>query len=514
MNLRSSMRLFVAATLVVAFAAAGVASAQEKVVRIAMSGPITTFDPANHRSRINENVIRNVFDSLVTVTPAGDTVLEMAESVEQIDDTTWEFRIRDGIRFHNGDPLTAADVAFSFNRVVVEGAMDGQTSPRKALMGSLERVEEVDPSTVRFHLAAPESELRVLTSAVFMQVMPKDYFERVGIEEFVRNPVGAGPFRVVEADFQERIVLERFDDYWGGAPDLAGEPGPARLDRVVFLVVPDASARVAALRAGDIDIIQDVLADQIPVIESDTNVVLKQQQGTNPVFLAFTVTQPPFDDPRVRRAIAHAIDYDLLVDALFGGRADALYGLPYTWNSEVKHDGLEPLDYDPIAAMAMLRAAGSSNLAFTIDTISTWRLVAEAVAQMLQDVGVDAQVRIWDQAALTPAVQAGERQAMVFTWGNASGNPAWPQFPNASGTGYTHWDDAEFRELMQRAPGIVDRGEREAVFRRAYEIHHEQLPLITLLVPRAVEATSARVSGFEVHPGGRVNMHRVDIQPR
>lgn len=511
MTRRTLARLLVALAATALLLGAGTVSAQ-KTVRIAMAGPITTMDPANHRSRINENVIRNVFDSLVTVTPAGETVLEIAESVEQIDGLTWEFKIRQGIVFHNGDPLTADDVAFSYNRVVVEGAMDGATSPRKALMGALQSVTVEDPYTVRFHLSAPESEMRVLSAAVFMQIMPKDYFERVGIEQFIRNPIGAGPFRWVEGNFQERIVLERFDDYWGGSPFLPGEPGPARLDRVVFLVVPDSSARLAALRAGDLDIIQDVQADQIPVIDRDPNVVLKQQRGTNPTYLAFTVTQPPFDDPLVRRAVAHAIDYDLLVEALFDGRADAMYGLPYTWNSEVIHEGLEPIAYDPIATIGLLRDAGVSDLAFTIDTISTWRLLAEAVAQMLRDVGIDAQVRIWEQAALQQAVRAGERQAMLFTWGNASGNPIWPQFPNDPQTGYTRWADAEFFDLIGRAPTIVDRAEREAVFRRAYEIHNEQLPLVTLLLPRAIEAASARVTGFEVHPGGRVNMHRVDLQ--
>jgi len=109
-------------------------------------------------------------------------------------------------------------------------------------------------------------------------------------------------------------------------------------------------------------------------------------------------------------------------------------------------------------------------------------------------------------------VRAGEREAMLFTWGNASGNPIWPQFPNDPQVGYTRWADPEFFDLIGRAPTIVDRPEREAVFRRAYEIHHEQLPLVTLLLPRAIEATSSRVAGFEVHPGGRVNMHRVDLQ--
>jgi peptide/nickel transport system substrate-binding protein len=490
----------------------GTAFAQTKTIRVALTGPITTLDPANHRSRLSENVIRNIFDGLYTVRTDGALIPEIAEGVRQVDDTTWEFTIRQGITFHNGDPLTASDVVFSFNRVVVEGAMEGETSPRKGLMGSLQEVTQVDDYTVRFHLGAPESEMRVLTSSVFMQIMPRDYFEEVGVEAFIQNPVGAGPFRFVEADYSSRIVLERFDDYWGGAPDLAGSAGPAPADRIVFEVVPDPTSRLAALRAGDLDVIQGLLADQVPVVESDPNVVLKLAPGTNPVFLAFTTTRPPFDDPHVRRAIAHAIDYDLLVAQIFAGLADPLYGMPTIWNSEVQHPELEPYTFDPERARAMLAEAGVEGLELTIDAIGTWQLVAEAVAQLLQDVGINAQVRVWELGALQQATQAGERQAMIHTWGNASGNPSWPVFPNDPAVGYTLWTESqEFWDIMGVAPGIVDVAEREAAFRRAYDIHHEALPLITILLPQTLEAARANVLNFEAHPGGRVNMHRVDL---
>lgn len=490
------------------------AQSQTKVIRIGLTGPITNLDPANHRSRLSENVIRNMFDALYTVTPEGKTVPEIAEGVEQVADTVWEFKIRPGLTFHNGDPLTAEDVAFSYNRVVIEGAMEGETSPRKTLMGSLERVEIVDDYTVHFHLGAPESELRVLTSSTLMEVMPKAYFESVGVEAFVDRPIGSGPFKFVEGTYSERIVVDRFDDYFGGSPDLIqGSPGPAPADRVIFEIVPDPASRLAALRAGDLDIIQGVLPDQIPVIEGDSNVTLKTGPGTNPIYLAFNVKRAPFDDPRVRRALAHAIDYDLIVEAVFGGLADPLRGLPTMWNSEVTHPDQVPFDYDPELAVSLLAGAGFApeDIDVTLDTIGTNALVTEVIAQMLSDIGVNAQTRTWEQGAMIAAYQEGDRQALVHTWGNASGNPLWPIYPNER-TGYTQWDtNEEFWDLMAKAPGIVDVAEREAAFRRAYDIFVEEMPLITLAVPMTIEASRANVINFEPHPGGRVNMHRVDF---
>lgn len=504
---------FLGLLLAVALLSQGVfAQTQEKVIHIALTGPIVTLDPANYRNRNTESVVRNIFDALYTVTTDGRTVPEIAEGVTQVEDTVWEFKIRQGITFQNGDPLTAEDVAFSYNRVVVEGAMEGETSPRKGLMGSLQEVTIVDPYTVRFHLAAPESELRVLTSSVFMQVMPKAYFEQVGVKGFIAHPVGAGPFKFVEANYSERIVLERYADYWGGAPEMTGTPGPAAIDRIIFEVVPDPASRLAGLRAGDLDIIQGVIADQIPVIERDPNVELKTGPGTNPIYLAFNTEMAPFDDPVVRRALAHAIDYDLLVEAAFGGRADPMYAMPVTWNSEVKDPDLEPYNYDPELAQKMLAEADASNLQVTIDSIGTNMLVAEAVAQMLREIGIDAQVRSWEAGALLDAVHSSGRQAVISTWGNASGNPEWPRFPVEPGAGYAVWNsNKEFWDIMATAASTVDVAAREAAFRRSYEIVMEEMPFISLVVPQSIDAVRANVLNYQPHPGGRVNMHRIDL---
>lgn len=486
----------------------GYAQAQ-KTIRVALTGPIVTLDPANYRNRNTENVIRNMFDGLYTVLPDGRTVPEIAEGVTQVDQFTWDFKIREGITFHNGEALTADDVAFTFNRVVKEGAMEGQTSPRKGLMASLQEVTVVDDYTARFHFAAPETELSVKSAAVFMQIMPKDYFEEVGVDGFIAHPVGAGPFKFVEASYAERVVLERYDGYWGGAPDMPGEPGPAKLDRVVFEIVPDPASRLAALRAGDIDIMQGVLADQVSVIENTPGVEVKTGPGTNLYFFGFNTELAPFDDPRVRRALAYAIDYDLLVEAVYGGRADALYGIPLSWNSEIQHDGLEPFTYDPERAKALLAEAGVTNLSFTIDTLGDNLLLAEAISQMLGEIGVDAQVRTWEAGALQEAVGQGSRQATVHLWGNASGDPQWPLWPVEPG--YSYWRHDEFLQIMNTASDFADNDQRIAAFRRAYELVVEEVPYVTLVVPQTVEAARGNVLNFQPHPGGRVNMHRVDL---
>ena len=145
---------------------------------IALPRDIPTLDPANHRLREAENVIRNIFDGLITKTHDGKIVPEIAESWEIISDTEWEFKIREGVTFHNGEPLTAVDVVFSFERIIKEGAMEGQTSPRKGLMGSTSDVYKVDDYTVRFNNDEPNPTF--LHGIAHQQIIPKDYLKKLG----------------------------------------------------------------------------------------------------------------------------------------------------------------------------------------------------------------------------------------------------------------------------------------------------------------------------------------------
>ena len=210
---------------------------------IGLASEVLSLDPADYRDRTTETVIRNMFDGLVTRTPYGWVVLEVAEMAILIDDTTWEFVLKQGITFHNGEALTAEDVKFTFDRIISENGIDypePHTSPRKGLISPLESVEIVDDYTVRFHFSDPWPV--AMQMLVHQQIVPKDYFEKVGNEGFIKAPVGCGPFKFVEGSLDNQIVMERFDDYHGGA--LALPPvGPARVDRLIFKVIPDASTR-------------------------------------------------------------------------------------------------------------------------------------------------------------------------------------------------------------------------------------------------------------------------------
>ena len=313
---------------------------------------IVSLDPAAYRDRDTETVIRNLFDGLVTRTRDGRVVPEIAESWEQPDATTYVFKLRRGIRFHNGEPLTADDVVFTFERILRDDGLDGQPSPRKGLVEPLERIEKVDDYTVRMKLARPSPAF--LQLLVHTQIVPKDYVEQVGSVGLARRPVGAGPFKFAGGSLDGEIVLERFDGYYGGSPDLP-PVGPAKLRRVIFRMMPEPATRIAALKNGEVHIIQEVPPDMVGELEKDANLQVKVTQGTR--LYMIELNNRKLSDPRVRQALNYAVNWDELLQELYRGHAHrvATAMLP----SGFGHDeSLRPYPYDPDRARQLLREAG------------------------------------------------------------------------------------------------------------------------------------------------------------
>lgn len=490
---------------------------------------IFTLDPADHRNRATETVLRNMFDALVTRDPSMELHLEIAESAEMIEPTLWEFTIKKGITFHNGEPLTAEDVKFTFDRTITEGAIEypePHTSPRKGLISPLESVELLDEYTVRFHLSGPWPVLMPFMTN--HQIVPKDYLEEVGTEGFIEHPIGAGPFKFVEGDIAEQIVMERFEDYYGGAEDLP-PVGPALLDRVIFKFIPESSTQVAALKAGEVHIINQVPAHLVPTLALDPNVLVKTCTGTRPVWMEMNVTRPPFDDVRVRQAMNYAIDVDLIIEQVLGGLAVAVPG-PLMPTNYFADPTIEPYGHDPDKALALLEEAGWKDtdddgfldkdgepFAFVIDARGA-KEEAEAVAGQLREIGIDATVRVWDYAVLKPLMLDGERTAYIGSWGNASHDPV--GFIEAKvhtiveGTGlgrgnFSQYSNPRVDELLEAGEVESDAAKRHEIYDEMQRIVYEEAPAVFLYMTSETEASRDTVQNWDPSPDSRENMHDV-----
>jgi peptide/nickel transport system substrate-binding protein len=514
-------------------AAADAAPAGGQAIIVALARAPVSIDPADHRSRESETVIRNMFDGLVTRDTANGVHMQLAESLNWVDDRTLEVKLRPGVKFHDGMEMTADDVVFTFDRIIQENMIEypqPHTSPRKGLIAPLESVEKVDDGTVIMHFTdtwPPAFQL-----LVHQQIVPKAYLEEAGTEGFVDNPIGTGPFRLVSANGMDEFVLARFDDYYGGAPDL--EPvGPACVAEAVFRVIPEASTRVAALLAGEVDIIQEVPAELADTLAQTEGIHLMTGPGTRPLWMELNVNRAPFDDVKVRQALNYAVDKELLAEELYGGRAVVLPGVLSPYNDFADPD-LTPYAYDPDQALALLEEAGWSAtgedgilekdgepFAFVIDTQEVTRQIAEAVAAQLRNIGIDASVRIWEYSVVLPMLLAGERQAYMGDWGDSAFDPVghmeakWHGFVEGQPYGrgnFSTYDNPTVNELIVAGETEADPEQRREVYYEAQRILYDDAPAVFLLLPEVIEAASGRVQNWQPAADGRVNLHDVCVQ--
>jgi peptide/nickel transport system substrate-binding protein len=435
--------------------------------------------------------------------------------------------------FHNGTEMTADDVVFTFERIINENAIEypeAHTSPRKGLIAPLESIEKTGDYAVTMHFSGPWPPAMQLL--VHQQIVPKAYIEEVGTQGFIENPVGTGPFQFVSAQpGYEEVVMERFDDYYGGSPELA-PVGPACAETVVFSVNPEASTRVSALLAGEVHIITAVPQDLVPTLEADPNVQVATAAGTQPKWVELNVNMPPFDDVLVRQALNYAVDKELIIEQIYGGRAVALPGALSPYNN-FANESLSPYPYDPDMVLDLLSQAGWEDsdgdgmldkdgqpFAFTIDTLESWRPLAEAVADMYRAIGIDANVRFWEYSVIQPQLLAGERMAYLDDWGDSAFDPVghfeakWHGFvadtPFGRGN-FSGYDNPRVNELIEMGETTGDEAARREIYDEAQQIVYDEAPAVFLVLPEELEAASAAISNWAPASDSRVNLHDVCI---
>ncbi|MEJ1161928.1 ABC transporter substrate-binding protein [Prosthecomicrobium sp. N25] len=500
------------AVLALASIPAGGLSAAE--LRVGFSQDAQTLDPANHRNRENETILRNMCDGLLTRDPAMKVVPEIADSFRQVDPLTWEFKIRDGLKFHSGTPLTSADVAFTFNRIVKDKAMSGQTSPRKSLLGPVEDVEAVDTRTVRFKMSAPWPILPAMLP--FQEVVSKAFVEKQGDAALATKVDCVGPFKLVEWRRGDAVIMERDPGYYGGSPAIP-PVGPAKVDRAIFKIIPENASRVAALLAGEVDIINELPASAIRQVEASERAKVMAVNGTRTFFMAINLAKKPFDDVRVRKALNHAVDRRLIIDKILEGRATPLNGVmspdAFAFNKD-----LPEYRYDPDAAKKLLAEAGVANLELTIDTTGAFKPTAEAIAALMARAGIKANVQVWEGAVLSPMWNAADkrkdRDLYLTSWGNGALDPSDIMVPTLRSGGRGNaagYANAKVDQLLDAAETEVDQVKRETMYKEAQAQVNADVPWVFLWLPQDLYGVSKRLKGWQPSADSRINLHDASV---
>lgn len=428
------------------------------------------LDPVTSSLTVDLQVFDNLYDTLVWRKPDGALVPRAALEWKMTNNTTWQFKLRPNVKFHNGDPLTADDVKFTFERAI--DAKSG--SIRATAFPLLARVEVVDPLTVNFIMKSPDGLWPNRLNGMGAWLVPAKYFQSVGQQEFEKKPIGSGPYRFVEHVKNDHITLERNPDYWGG---------PANAESILIRAIPEASARITALvESGETNFTDIVPFDFIDRVKNGATTKVVDFRNNGFYTLTPNPAVKPLGDKRVRQALSLAIDRKGIATGLMKGRASLPTGMLV--QGDFAFDASKPpLPYDPAKAKDLLKQAGYANEEIYIETqrnvlLDNEQAVCEAIVAMWKDVGVNSKLEL-----LEPAVRAEKnrlRQAKGFFTSHFTsviGDPdgfMWRTLQPNGGLNYGVNND-EFVRLGREANGSFDQALRLKNYQRMNEIFLDEL---------------------------------------
>ncbi len=485
----------------VALTMAGALPAGAQELRVGLANEPTAIDPHYHNLTPNNALTASIFDALILQDDRQRLLPGLATSWEATDSTTWVFKLRQGVKWHDGKPFTADDVVFSFAR-----APEVPNSPSSfATFTKGKTVTALDDFTIQIVTSKPHpltpndvSQLKIISRAAAEGASTADFNSG-------KAAIGTGPFKFVEWVPNDRLILERYDDYWGDKPEWS---------RVVIKPIKSGPARVAALLAGDVDFIDKVPTPDIERLKTDPNLSLSQGTSNRVIYLhldQFREDSPfvrakdggpiknPLLDLRVRKAISKAINREAIVErvmenvAIAAGQLlpDGFFGVS---------DKLKVEPYDPKGAKALLAEAGvPDGFKLTIhgpnDRYINDAKIAEAIAQMLTRIGIDTSVETMPKSVYFKRASRGgpdgspEFSLVLVGWGAGTGEASSPlkslihTYDKSRGMGASNrgrHSDAKTDALIEEALATVDDAKREALLQEATELAIGNLAIIPL----------------------------------
>jgi peptide/nickel transport system substrate-binding protein len=500
---RLSRRQFVlgsATALAAATARPRAARAQTRRGQIiaGLSERMVTLDPANHYSISSTSVLRHVYDPLLDVTNDDKFVPALAESWKPINNTTWRFVLRRGVRFHDGTPFTADSVVFTLKRV-----RDNTKLIKSFVYQDIEDVRKDDDVTVTVTTKRPFGSLPAHLTMLGMLPATAGGNE----DAFFTKPVGTGPFRFTSWTHGDHVELEANPGYW-----RASVP---KVDKLTFRFIPELSTRAAALRAGEIHVIDRVWPDMVSTLKATSGIKVHDVPAVEAQRWHFQLARDAGKDPRVRKAVSLAIDRNTIIKELLLGYARPVVSpVP---PGLIGHTNLGQKPYDPDRARAILKQAGHQNL--TLDFVLMKDLypkqleIAQAVAAMLGDVGIKVNIRNLEIATAREQRTAGNYDLFFSGWAHMPHDPDWyfgQWFTKAGAEKMTRFNDPRVEQLIAEGR-VPDPKVRQQKYEEIQKILWEDEPEIWPYYSVAIYAVSDKLRNFEARRDYYVLLHEVGI---
>lgn len=475
------------------------------VVMIIESSP-NNLDLRQGTDAQSERVGAQIFDALVKKDERFNLQPWIATSWQQPDALTWVFHLRDGVRFQDGRPLEAEDVAWTI-RSMIDGTL---ITAKSGAFASVEKVETLDRLTVVVHLRHPDEGLLFNMSDGLFGVVPRGAGRDFGL-----HPVGSGPFRFVSAVQDKEVVVERNPDYWAGPP---------KIERIRFQVVPDTITSALELEKGSADLASNVVTlDMVRALESVPSLKVESGPSSVVIYTNFNVRDPLLKDKRVRQAIACAIDRHPIVDAIWRGQARlANTLLPVGHWAAASDAELAQYPHDVARAERLLDEAGfpagkdGVRLTITLKTSTdeTTRLMAMVLQQQLRAAGIRLEIRSAEFGTFYSDVTKGAFQMYALRWIGSNEDPDIFRYAYGSdafpprGGNRGHYSNSRVDALLKDAAAERDQAKRRADYIEVQKILADELPGIPLWYPNNEVVHSRRIEGVQLRVSGNFDFLR------
>lgn len=480
------------------------ASAEPKgTMIVGMEAETYSMDPLYAWMTYGHVISCQIYDSLIDFAPDGKVRPRLAVSWQLLDDKTWRFNLRKGVKFHNGDPFTAADVKFTLERL-----LDPKNKARdRAHVASIEKLIIINDHTIDVKTKAPEP-LLLNRLASYVHVVSKKFADEKGPETMRRHAMGTGPFRFVSWKRKDRLTLEANPGWYIAAP---------KVKTLIFRPIPETAARIAELQAGGVHIATYVPPFMVNQLKQGKDTDAQTVLSMRALFMVMnTLDVPELKDRRVRRALNYAVDKQAIINGLLNGQGVPL-GTPAPMHVPGMDRSIKPYPHDPQKAKALLKEAGYPN-GFPLNLYSPSgrypmdKEVVQAVADQLSKFGIKPKVHVIEtgtyfkrfmQHALKGICLVGDGYRMqsterMFAWID-------PKTPAC------YYHNNTLKEMAYKARAIMDREERHALSRKIQNMIHDEA--IHLFLYNQVNSTgvSKKVKGFKPRPDGYIDLWNVSI---
>ncbi|PIE33805.1 hypothetical protein CSA56_09845 [candidate division KSB3 bacterium] len=482
-------------------------------LQIAVAADTWSFDPIHIQTTEGDRIILGAIgESLYHWSvKKGEYEPWLATALPEIseDGRTYLIPIRQGVKFHDGTTFDAHDMVYSINRILNP---DNKAYIHKKYTDILDAVEAVDDYTLKIVLKVPDNAFMGKLQSRDLCPVSQEAVEAAGEDYGTKVVVGTGPFKFVEWLQGERVVVERFDEYW--------QKGIPYLDKVVYKIIPEESTALMQFRLGEVHIIGDIARKDIATLKEDENLVVELVTGIQHEQIYLNTARPPFDDLRVRQALSHAIDRQAIVDGVFEGYAEISSGPYHSWFWTHNPEWKQPYPYDPEKARALLEEAGygpSNPLKFELIATNQDMFVDQSimVQAFMADVGAEVEVTPLDKSTVFDRIYVRKAfegkpemyMAALEDWGSSVVDPEDASerlFSSGSGSNKCFYSNPEVDKLFEEVNFVKTLDEQKEIYYKTEELIAKDVPTVWICNPLDATGYLKVVKGFK--PDGRYRL--------